>query len=550
MSKKRLLTLDDLCNYYSNRSRSAHFSSKDKGSPIVVQVPGNLSFDSNNNDTEGLLPVVLQSCHTGKNANNTIIDENVMASALPSFSNRPILGYIHEVDGEYHFYKHNMHEDDDGNIVYDEIPVGIVPESCNAKLEYDEDKDKNYVVINGYIFEEYSKAAEILRREKECSVSVELSIREFSYNAKEHCLVIEDFYFSGVTILGKHPDGDDVAPGMVGSNVKLADFSEKNNSLFADKYEKQMTEMQEKLDKLISCFGADNSKKGGNSMNHFEELLVKYNKTVEDITFEYDGMSDEELDCKFAELFDEVETEDVETEPENDSTVNEEEQEIPENDADEPNVTETEVVESEVVEQEVFTRAYELSHDDIRCALYNLLVPHEEADNEFYYISEVFDDYFVYESWCGNVVYGQGYSKDDETVSFEGERYELFKELLTASEKAELEAMRSNYSELTEKVRAYEKVELETKKTELLMSSDYESIKDNKKFIELVDNHENISYEELIDMCDKIILEAVKTGTHSVSNVEDDTMKTSKKQFANPAKPKAKSSRYGNLFKK
>ena len=544
MGNKRLLTLDDLCNYYATHSRSTHFSSSDNGSPVVVQVPGNLFFDEEDNSTEGLLPVVLQACHTGKNVNETIINADVMERSLLSFKNRPILGYIHEVDGEWHFYKHNLHEDEDGEIVYDEIPVGIVPESCNAKLEYDEEKDKTYVVINGYIFEEYSKAAEILKREKECAVSVELSIREFSYNAKEHCLVIEDFYFSGVTILGKQPDGEDVMPGMAGSNIKLADFSAKNNSLFGDKYETQIIEMQEKLDKLISCFNIDNSKKGGISMNHFEELLAKYSKNVEDIAFEYEGMSDEELDAKFEELFGEVETE-----SEDDSVVVENSDETKDVEVFEEEAETIETVET-VAENETFTRTYELSHDDIRCALYALLMPYEEADDVYYYISEVFDDYFIYETWCGGAIYGQGYIKDEETVSFDGERYELFRELLTASEKAELEAMRSNYAAISEKLKVYEDAELEAKKVELLNAEDYDSIRDNEAFAELVEDHENVTFEELQNKCDKILLDAVKSGKYSAVNPVVDTTKTSKKQFTNPTDKKAKPSRYGKLFTK
>lgn len=550
MGKKRLLTLDDLYNYYSTHSRSTHFSSKDSGSPVVVQVPGNLFFDTDNNSTEGLLPVVLQACHTGKNINNTIISDSTISNALPSISNRPILGYIHEVDGEWHFYKHNLHEDEDGEIVYDEIPVGIVPESCDAKLEYDEEKRKTYVVINGYIFEEYSKAAEILRREKECSVSVELSVREFSYNAKEQCLVIEDMYFSGVTILGKHPDGENVMPGMSGSNIKLADFSAKNNSLFEDKYETQIIEMQEKLDKLISCFNIDNSKKGGISMNHFEELLAKYSKTVEDITFEYEGMSDEELDNKFADVFGEDEVKDDETN--NDNPVTED----PEGDNSEgsggtPEESKTVVSEDPVIpETEAFMRSYMLSHDDVRCALYILLAPYEEADNTSYYISDVFDDYFVYESLCGSTAYGQAYVKDEETVSFNGERYELFREWLTASQKAELEAMHSNYEAIFEKLKVYEDAELEAKKVELLNAEDYESIRDSEAFDELIKDHANIGFEELQSKCDKILLDAVKSGKYSAVNSVDDSTKTSKKQFANPAVKKTKPSRYGKLFAK
>lgn len=291
-------------------------------------------------------------------------------------------------------------------------------------------------------------------------------------------------------------------------------------------------------------------------MNHFEELLTKYSKAVEDITFEYEGMSDEELDAKFEELFGEGETS-----PEDDSVVveNSDETESAEESEDAVVTEEVEIAEDEsettevveaIVENEKFTRIFELSHDDIRCALYALLMPYEEADNTYYYISEVFDDYFVYESWCGGTIYGQGYIKDDETVSFEGERYELFRELLTASEKAELEAMRSNYAAISEKLKVYEDAEIEAKKVELLNAEEYASVRDSEVFAELIKDHANISYEELQSKCDQIILEAVKSGKYSAANSPDDVTKTSKKQFANPTVKKKKPSRYGNLFAK
>lgn len=530
MNTKRLLTLDDLYNYYSNHSRSTHFSSKDKGAPIVVQTPGHLCFDEDNSK-EGLLPVVLQSCHIGKNVNQSKIEEGVMTAALPSFSNRPILGYIHEVDGEPQFYKHNMHEDKDGNIVYDEIPLGIIPESCNARLEYDEEKDKTYVIANGYIFEEYTKAAEILKREEECPVSVELSIREFSYNAKEKCLIIEDFFFSGVTILGKTPDGEDVKPGMAGANIKLGDFSEAKNSLFADKYENHMIEIQSKLDEIISRFNIDKFEKGGDIMNHFEELLGKYKKSIEDITFEYEGLSDEELDAKFEELFGE---EVIDGDNGNEGGT------IPEGNSDGGSVVES---------QENFARTYELSHSDIRCALYALLTSYEESDNDFYWISNVYDTHFVYESLCNGAVYGQVYTKDGDNVSFEGERYELFKELLTESEKAALDSMRSNYEEVVSKLNAYEVAESEAKKTALLNSEDYSSIKDNKEFKEIVKDHADITFEELQSKCDKILLDSVKSGNFSFEGIQDSNKTVSKKNFANPSSVETKPSRYGGLFK-
>lgn len=273
-------------------------------------------------------------------------------------------------------------------------------------------------------------------------------------------------------------------------------------------------------------------------MNHFEELLAKYSKTAEDITFEYESISDEELDAKFAELFDGEETQE-------NAVVAKENEEIEEVAEVEPEAAEEEVVS----ENETFVRSFELSHEDIRCALYALLLPYEEADNEWYYISDVFDSYFVYESWSGKI-YGQEYVKDDEVVSFEGERYELFKELLTASEKAELEAMRSNYAAISEKLKVYEDAEIEAKKVELLNADDYASVRKDEAFAELVKDHANISYEELQLKCDQIILDAVKSGKYSAVSSADEPAATSKKQFANPSVKKTKPSRYGKLFTK
>ena len=319
MAKKRLRYIEDLYDFYSNKyKRSTKFSAEKTGEPLVVQVHGRINFDESDKNKDGLLPVHLQSCHTDLNVNGSNIESSVMEAALPSFSNRPILGYIHKVttdenpEGQWEFYSHNMHEDENGDVVYDEYPIGIIPESCNAQLVYDEEKKKTYCEVDGYIFEEYSKAAEILQREEECSVSVELSIRELSYDAKQKFLNIEDFWFSGVTILGKTPQGNEVKPGMTGSNIKLADFSSKNNSLFED-YESKMVELQARIENLeTACFNKEQnssvrtlSKEGGNkeSMTKFEELLAKYNKTVEDVTFDYSELSDEELEAKFAEVF-------------------------------------------------------------------------------------------------------------------------------------------------------------------------------------------------------------------------------------------------------
>lgn len=560
---KRLLFIEDLYDYYSNEyKKSTHFSSQESGEPLIVQVHGKINFEESDKNKDGLLPVHLQACHTNLNVNNSNIEESVMLDALPSFSNRPILGYIHKVvtdenpDGQWEFYGHNCHEEN-GELVYDEVPIGIIPESCNAQLIYDKDKNKTYCEVDGYIFEEYSRASEILKREGECSVSVELSIRELSYEAKQRYLNIEDFWFSGVTILGKNECGDEIKPGMTGSNIKLADFSADNNSLFA-KYENKMIEFQERLEKLEStCSNIQLSKEGGNdkNMDKFNELLEKYGKTAEDIDFEYEDMTDEELESKFEEVFGKLE-ENSTSEPSNDEGTDDGESE------ENPEVKEdnacggggsgsTKKKKKNSVENESMTRTYEISHDDIRYALYNLLASYEESDNDWYYITGVYDSYFVYESWNGGKIYGQKYTKDNDNVAFDGERYTLHKEYLTDSEYTELQSMRSNYSTVVNELNQYKYNEEFADKMTVFEDEAYTDYLETEEFKALMSKEtvDKYSKEELAEKADATLGKFVKS-TKTFSYTENKAKKPigSVKVFSDVSKTR-KPSRYGDLFK-
>ena len=106
---QRLLTLDDLCNYYQNHKNTVVYSAtKNNNTPVTVQLPGSLVFnESEYNAEEGLLRTHLKSCHIGDNRNQSTIEKDVMEECAPSIYNRPILGYIHQLkDGSYDFAGH------------------------------------------------------------------------------------------------------------------------------------------------------------------------------------------------------------------------------------------------------------------------------------------------------------------------------------------------------------------------------------------------------------------------------------------------------------
>ena len=590
---KRLLTLDDLCEYYSYRKKSMKFSSEESGEPIVVQIAGTLKFEDSNNLTTGLTPVRLQACHTEENLNHSTISyETMHDKLLPTFKNRPILGYIHDVDGVPQFYGHNMHEED-GEIVYDEIAIGNIPETNNAELIYDEKDDRYNVMIDGYLYDEYTKATEIVKREEECPCSVEISIKSMSFDAKNHTLVIEDGYFSGVAILGYDNNGNKVQPGMKGSNVKLKDFSKSNNSLLNELSDEENSKLIETLDKLNDTLSnlninsktntIEKFEEGGNEnkdMTKFEELLKKYNRTVEDIAFEYKGLADEELKNAFSTAFADSDKEDdknSDDEKENDTEVKENHSDDEEDEKDDNSDTDDEPENSDedatddsndsddvdsdekddekkenesCKDKKKYSKTFELSHDDIRSALYELLAPLEETLNEWYWIVSVYDKYFIYQSCCGNY-YKQEYTKENDTVSLSGERQEVFAEFVTTEEKAELDEMRANYSSISEKLSKYEEAEEIADKMTVFEDAAYEKYLDTEEFKSLMkkENVKKFTKKELAEKADAAFGKLVKT-TKNFSMSEEKEKKENKPSFFAFAKVDDESSFLDGLLKK
>ena len=550
---KKLLTLDDLYRFYSTKKKSMKFDSSKSGEPIVVQVEGKMTFEQDET-TEGLTAVTLQACHTEKNLNSSSISFDTMQNKmLPTFKNRPILGYIHDVNGEPQFYGHNMHIDEETDeLIYDEVAVGIIPETNNARLEYDSKEDRYNVIVDGYLFDDYTKAVQILEREQECSVSVEIAVKTMSYDVKSKVLNIEDGYFSGVTILGMNENGKIVKPGMANSNIRLKDFAESNNSIFSDMTDEEHSKLIDTLEKLnetlnsISNFNINNdatasTKDYGKEENNNVENEKLVNEEVTEVeeteeTTVTETESTEETTVETEAKKKRCEEETVEGNPE---VVEVEEAEI--NSEGETTTEETgettdgtgETETFEVVEEvKNFSKTFELSHDDIRGALYELLKPYEEADNEWYWIMEVFNDHFVYQGLTGKY-YGQDYSTEGDTVSFEGERYELYLEYLKASEKAELDNMRSNYSSIESELNKYKEAELNAQREAVFNDEAYADFVETDSFKKIKENINTYSIDELRTACDLAFAKEVKNkGTFALNHENKDEKKKTPSFFA------------------
>lgn len=557
---KKLLTLEDLYSFYSQKKKSMTFSADKSGYNIAVQSLA--TFELNDDLSEGLLYGKIRAFHDLTNNNTSHIETDVLEEKMMSIKDRPVMADIVDTDETDEdgnpikdFSGHTMYYDEAlDKMIYKEIPIGhfIHPESIH--LEYDEEYDRNFVCADVVVYEEYTDACDILRRRKTVDCSVELCIRKMHWDNTDKTLHLDDFYVQGTTLLGSH-----TLPGMSGSKLSIKDFSEENNSLFSSISEDEHSKLIETLDNLNKTLSSlnINSKtnptvekfeKGGSTetnMTKFEELLEKYNKTVEDITFKYEGLSDEELEEVFSTTF-------GESEPTPDTILTESDKSDDDTDDDTDNSTtdEPDDTTDDDKDKDTYSKTFELSHEDVRSALYQLLAPIEETLNEYYWIMSVYDDYFIYESCCGNY-YNQAYTKENDTIAFDGERQEVFAEFVTADEKAELEDMRTNYSSISEKLARYEEAEEIADKMTVFEDQAYSKYLETDEFKKLMDveNVKKFTKDELVEKADAALGKVVKT-TKTFSMDTDESHKETKPSFFAFAKTEHESSFLDGLLKK
>lgn len=471
--------------------------------PVEFTENKSFSFD------DSLIPVDIKVMHDGLNLNNSTFFDEAIEDAKESLKNKPILGYIKKTDGsdEKDFSGHELEisfGEDGLKVTYLERPLGTVPETNNYSIL--EEDGKKYVFCRGYLWKEYLNSGyEVLKDNPKKSVSMEIAVDDYDIN-EDGSINITKYRYLGITILG-----DDVQPAMAGAELNVVgQFSKNENEDFYNKIEE--------LNNKISQYFTNNNKTENN---------IKGGENVEDKKLE------EEV----------IETTEETTEEFVEDVVNETTE----------NTDETTVDTSEEEVEEKFTKVFELSHDDIRAKLYGLLYEVEDEDDDWYYINEVFDTYFIYSGY--KKIYKQGYVKTDVDVAFEGERVEMFIEYLTAEELAELNKMRDNYSliikeneELKEFKAKKDKEEFEAEQEKLReekiehINTEYEHISDDIKelFISKVDEYE--STEDLdADICVYIVKNKV---TFSKAKKENTSVKLEVEQN----EQKLVVSPYGDLF--
>ena len=554
---RRIMTVDELYSFCL-KNNFLNFDSKEFGKELVVEMPAN--FEKSNDDTdkmtEGLTPLVSRAFQDHINLNKSEIKEQDFKDNLPSSNLRPILANIKKDDetGELDFGSHDYHiekvkeVDENGKeftvekTVYDEQPIGVI-DGSKTSIEYDEEAKVNRAVLHGYLYNEYCQdAIDILNRRGTVDCSVELVIRQMSMDGKTKSLVLNDFYVAGLTLLSAK-----TKPGMAGSNFKIEDFSLENET---QSFEKQLIEMQAKLNELEARFNINNT------IRKEEEIEVENKENFDEVT----------------ETVEVTETEET-TEEEVTVTENESEETVDETSEDETVDTEDEATEikednacgggsgstkkkkknsiecSYTVNDE--TKTYAVSLDEKISAIHCLVNDtYAEADNTYYGVS-VYDSYVIMQDWCSGRYFKQSYTDENDTYTLTGDRIEVYAEFVTKDELNELNDMRSNYSTIVNELNQYKYNEEFADKMTVFEDEAYTDYLETDEFKALMSKEtvDKYSKEELAEKADATLGKFVKS-TKAFSYTENKIKKpiASVKVFSDVNKTR-KPSRYGDLFK-
>lgn len=611
MRNKTLLTIDDLVKFCEEQ-KFAKFSSNETGYKLAVKVPTTFeSEDSVDENHRGMKKVKIKIFHTGVNRNKSRVSKESAERAMKTIPDRPVLAAIHQLDdGSWDFEGHEMktvrnEETGEDETVYIESQVGSFS-SEPAFWEHDDKLDKDFVCAYAYIAKDYTRTTSILEEKNGTKNSCELVIEELSYDAKEKVLDLDDFYLNASTFLGSRDDGTEIGEGMEGSRADIVDFSEAHNSVLID-LQTRLSNVESKLEKVCFNNNTQINQKGGNDLVKFEELLKKYNVTADDITFDYEGLSDEELEQKFAETFDDdggaasddgagdAGTTDGNSDPEPTSDENadegngesdpveepvneegagetQEENPVSEESEDEPVATSDDSKENPVEEEACGadnkkkrkysittgekSANFEVSLDEKIWALSDLVnAQYGESDNCWYSV-KVYENYLIMYDYWTCIAYKQTYSQDGDNFSLTGDRVEVYATYLTKEELDEVEAMRSNYASLVEYKENAEFAKLHTQREEILNAEKYNDLRDTDEFKALVENMDQYSLVDLEKEAKVIFADFITSNAGTFSAHTSETK--SKKKFnggmtfgVGSEKPEAdnENSPYGDYFK-
>lgn len=196
--------------------------------------------------------------HTGINENGSYFDKESIMKATKTLANTPILAYVEDNKrGERDFSDHRykfVTKDGERQFVYAGSAYGTIPESHDAHFEYrlcDDGIEREYLVVNGLIWNKIEDGMDILSKKGFTSQSVELVDDNYDGFFDEDGI----FHFTHFVFYGACMIGIDHQPAMTNSTVEVAFCKEfkdeiRNKLEVFYKYTKGDAELEDKDKKV------------------------------------------------------------------------------------------------------------------------------------------------------------------------------------------------------------------------------------------------------------------------------------------------------------
>ena len=261
-----------------NRTASLH---------ATFSVDGEVS----NKDTR-FLKVTIDVLNTGANYNGSYFSKEVVDENIDTIKNTPILGFIkyddytRENDFKGHEYVIKRTENDVEQF-YNGSCYGVIPESCNPRWitkTTDTGEELETLQVDGLMWEKFSDATGILKRDSEKSQSMELyasSIEGYD-DENDGLFHFKKFSFDGCCLLG-----EGVQPAMLDANVRVNDVNFSVND-FVKSLQSELNDKFTMFSKLI-----DEKNVQGGVRNMPED--IKDNKVIEDVETDFsEDVADDE----------------------------------------------------------------------------------------------------------------------------------------------------------------------------------------------------------------------------------------------------------------
>lgn len=360
--------------------------------------------------------------HLGRNYNNSLFTQEVVENAIPSLANTPILAYIEpNEDGELDVSDHRevIEQDNNGNykLSYKGQAIGVIPETNNAHFEdrlCDDGIVRNYLVVDGLIWTKWDVVNDIFAKQNVKWQSMELDPDSIKYHFDNGVCIFDEFKFDGCCCIN-------CQPAMESSTIEV-NFSAEDTKSIAQ-------EIEDKLNQFNKYF----SKKEDENLEDNKEIN---NETIEEPVLENSKEEEEKTEeVEATESNEDVATENAcgkkKTKMEKDDSEEVESEDKPKEDE--------EVVEDLSKKEKKYSLNFSLAYEDIKTQLYDKLYDMEQIENTCYGIVKTHDDYFIYCDFCSGQFYKQSYSQDSDTITFIGERVELFEIFVDEAVKNQME---------------------------------------------------------------------------------------------------------------